>query len=104
MAMIRVGPDPTAYGLIFTDDNNKIERFLEKPSWDEATVDTVNAGIYVIDPSVFRYVPQNEAYSFERGLFRSFCSSASRSTATQPTPTGSTSARRRSTYRPTQTS
>lgn len=68
IAMIRV-TDPTAYGLIFTDDDNKIARFLEKPSWDEATVDTVNAGIYVIDPSVFRYVPQNEAYSFERGLF-----------------------------------
>lgn len=68
IAMIRV-TDPTAYGLIFTDDDNKIERFLEKPSWDEATVDTVNTGIYVIDPSVFKYVPLNEAYSFERGLF-----------------------------------
>ena len=68
IAMIRVS-DPTAYGLIFTQDDGRIARFLEKPSWDEATVDTVNAGIYVLDPSVFRYVPLNEAYSFERGLF-----------------------------------
>lgn len=68
ITMIRV-TDPTAYGLIFTNDDGQVTRFLEKPSWDEATVDTVNAGIYVLDPSVFRYVPRNEAYSFERGLF-----------------------------------
>jgi mannose-1-phosphate guanylyltransferase / phosphomannomutase len=68
LTMIRV-TDPTAYGLIFTEEDGRITRFLEKPSWDEATVDTVNAGIYVLDPSVFRYVPLNEAYSFERGLF-----------------------------------
>ena len=68
ITMIRV-TDPTAYGLIFTEDDGQVNRFLEKPSWDEATVDTVNAGIYVLDPSVFRYVPRNEAYSFERGLF-----------------------------------
>ncbi len=68
IAMIRV-TDPTAYGLIFTDLDGRIVRFLEKPSWDEATVDTVNTGLYVLDPSIFRYVPQNEAYSFERGLF-----------------------------------
>lgn len=68
ITMIRV-TDPTAYGLIFTNDEGEVTRFLEKPSWDEATVDTVNAGIYVLDPSVFRYVPRNEAYSFERGLF-----------------------------------
>ena len=68
IAMIRV-TDPTAYGLLFTALDGRIERFLEKPSWDEATVDTVNTGIYVLDPAIFRYVPQNEAYSFERGLF-----------------------------------
>ncbi|MDB5101238.1 MAG: hypothetical protein JWM80_5659 [Cyanobacteria bacterium RYN_339] len=68
LAMIRVA-DPTSYGLIFTEDDGRITRFLEKPSWDEATVDTVNAGIYILDPSVFRYVPRQEAYSFERGLF-----------------------------------
>ncbi|HBN09559.1 MAG TPA: hypothetical protein DD435_13220 [Cyanobacteria bacterium UBA8530] len=68
LALIRV-TDPTSYGLVFTTTEGKIYRFLEKPSWDEATVDTVNAGIYVLDPSVLRYVPRNEAYSFERGLF-----------------------------------
>lgn len=68
LMMLRV-TDPTAYGLIFTDGDGRIIRFLEKPSWDEATVDTVNAGIYVLSPEVFKYVPDNEAFSFERGLF-----------------------------------
>lgn len=68
LSLIRV-TDPTAYGLVFTSDDGRIYRFLEKPSWDEATVDTVNAGIYVLDPSVFQFVPKDEPYSFERGLF-----------------------------------
>lgn len=72
LTLIRV-EDPTAYGLILMEDGNRISRFLEKPSMEEAQslkVDfTVNAGIYLLDPSVFRYVPKGEAYSFERGLF-----------------------------------
>lgn len=70
LTLIKV-EDPTAYGLVMLD-GNRITNFLEKPSMDEArelNVDTVNAGIYVLDPDVFRYVPKNEAYSFERGLF-----------------------------------
>lgn len=70
LTLIRV-EDPTAFGLVLTD-GGRITRFLEKPTMDEArslNVDTVNAGIYVLDPDVFRYVPKNEAYSFERGLF-----------------------------------
>lgn len=70
LTLIRV-EDPTAFGLVMMD-GGRITRFLEKPSMDEArslNVDTVNAGIYVLDPDVFRYVPKNEAYSFERGLF-----------------------------------
>lgn len=68
LTLIRV-TDPTSYGLVFTNDDGRIYRFLEKPSWDEATVDTVNAGIYVLDPKVFDLVPKGEPYSFERGLF-----------------------------------
>lgn len=61
--------DPTAFGLVFTDDNGKVEKFLEKPSYDEAVINTVNAGIYIINPEYFKLVPKNEPYSFERGLF-----------------------------------
>ncbi|MEB3285734.1 MAG: NDP-sugar synthase [Candidatus Sericytochromatia bacterium] len=68
LMMLRV-TDPTSYGLVFTETDGRIIRFLEKPSWDEATVDTVNAGIYVLSPEIFDYVPEREAFSFERGLF-----------------------------------
>ena len=61
--------DPTAYGLISLDERHCITRFLEKPTPEEAIVNTVNAGIYVLDPAVFELVPQGEPYSFERGLF-----------------------------------
>jgi bifunctional phosphoglucose/phosphomannose isomerase len=61
--------DPTAYGLVLLEDGGKIKRFLEKPSAEEAVTDTINAGTYVLDPRLFDYVPPNEPYSFERGLF-----------------------------------
>ncbi|GIW22744.1 MAG: hypothetical protein KatS3mg068_1751 [Candidatus Sericytochromatia bacterium] len=61
--------DPTAFGLVFTNENGRIEKFLEKPSYDEAIINTVNAGIYIINPEYFKLVPKNEPYSFERGLF-----------------------------------
>lgn len=61
--------DPTAYGLVFVDDDGRVSRFLEKPSADEAVVDTINAGLYWVDPAVLEIVPAQGAYSFERGLF-----------------------------------
>jgi mannose-1-phosphate guanylyltransferase/phosphomannomutase len=61
--------DPTSYGLVFTDENGRIEKFLEKPSYDEAVVNTINAGIYIINPEYLKLIPKNEPYSFERGLF-----------------------------------
>jgi mannose-1-phosphate guanylyltransferase/phosphomannomutase len=61
--------DPTAYGLVFLNGQGRITRFLEKPSADEAVVDTVNAGIYWIEPAVLDRVPAGQPYSFERGLF-----------------------------------
>jgi mannose-1-phosphate guanylyltransferase / phosphomannomutase len=61
--------DPTPYGLVLTDDSGKVSRFLEKPSWEQVTVKNINAGIYVLDPSVFNDVPSDKPYSFERELF-----------------------------------
>lgn len=71
LTLIRV-QDPTQFGLVFLDADQRITRFHEKPTAEEAAmfkVDTVNAGIYVLDPDVFQYVPKNEPYMFERGLF-----------------------------------
>jgi len=61
--------DPTIYGLVETDKHNRIERFLEKPSWDEVTCNTINAGIYVFEPQILDYIPEGINYSLERGLF-----------------------------------
>jgi mannose-1-phosphate guanylyltransferase len=61
--------NPSAYGLVETDADGWVRRFIEKPGPDEITCNTINAGIYVLEPSVLRYMPKGEAYSFERGLF-----------------------------------
>lgn len=61
--------DPTAYGLVETDSTGNIRRFVEKPRIDEVTTNLINAGTYIIEPDLFRYVPPKQHYMFERGLF-----------------------------------
>jgi mannose-1-phosphate guanylyltransferase len=61
--------NPSAYGLVETNTDGWIQRFIEKPGPDEITCNTINAGIYVLEPSVLKYMPKGEPYSFERGLF-----------------------------------
>ncbi|MBI2830340.1 MAG: NDP-sugar synthase [Chloroflexi bacterium] len=61
--------NPTIYGLIETDAQGSITRFLEKPSWDQVTTNMINAGVYVMEPEVLSLIPPNTKYSFERGLF-----------------------------------
>jgi NDP-sugar pyrophosphorylase family protein len=61
--------DPTRYGLVLLDRRGRVQRFLEKPSWDEATARTVNAGIYVLDPRVFDYIPPGREVSVERETY-----------------------------------
>lgn len=61
--------DPTPFGLVFTDNDGRVTRFLEKPSREMATVRTINAGTYVVGPEIFKAVPKGQAYSFERQLY-----------------------------------
>jgi glucose-1-phosphate thymidylyltransferase long form len=61
--------DPTAFGLILKDDDGRVRKFIEKPSWEMVTAKTINAGIYVVDPKIFKDVPRNTPYSFERQLY-----------------------------------
>lgn len=68
IALTRV-KDPTVYGLVETAKDGRIERFLEKPSWDEITCNTINAGVYIIEPEVLAAIPPGINYSVERGLF-----------------------------------
>lgn len=61
--------NPSAYGLVETDREGRVERFLEKPKADEIKVNTINAGTYVLEPQVLDLIPSGENYSFEYGLF-----------------------------------
>jgi NDP-sugar pyrophosphorylase family protein len=63
--------NPTAYGLVETDGDGNVRRFLEKPAADEITCDTINAGIYVLEPDTFDRIPRDTPWSIERSFFPS---------------------------------
>jgi NDP-sugar pyrophosphorylase family protein len=63
--------NPSAYGLVETDPAGNIRAFLEKPSPDEIRCDTINAGIYVLEPDTLDRIPPGTPYSIERGYFPS---------------------------------
>ncbi len=63
--------NPSAYGLVETDADGNITRFLEKPNPDEITCDTINAGIYVLEPDTFDRIPKDTPWSIERSFFPS---------------------------------
>ena len=61
--------DPTAYGLIETDAEGRVTRFLEKPDWSEVTTNMINAGIYVLEQEVLTRIPPETKVSIERETF-----------------------------------
>jgi NDP-sugar pyrophosphorylase family protein len=63
--------NPRAYGLVETDEQGNIRRFLEKPGEDEISCNTINAGIYVLEPETFERIPKDTAWSIERSFFPS---------------------------------
>ena len=68
MVLTRV-ENPLQFGVVITDKDGKVERFLEKPSWGEVFSDTINTGIYILEPEVFNYVPENTDVDFSKNLF-----------------------------------
>jgi mannose-1-phosphate guanylyltransferase/phosphomannomutase len=61
--------NPLEFGIVVTDDDGRVERFLEKPSWGQVFSDTINTGIYVVEPEVRRHVPTDRPYDFSKELF-----------------------------------
>ena len=61
--------NPLEFGIVVTDDDARIERFLEKPSWGQVFSDTINTGIYVLEPEVLRHVPTDRPFDFSKELF-----------------------------------
>jgi mannose-1-phosphate guanylyltransferase len=61
--------DPSAFGVVPTDANGRVEAFVEKPPRDEAPTDLINAGIYVLEPSVLDRIAADRRVSIEREVF-----------------------------------
>lgn len=61
--------DPSAYGVVETEDDGRVRRFLEKPKADETSCRNINAGTYILEPKVLDFIPAGENHSFEYGLF-----------------------------------
>jgi len=61
--------NPLEFGIVVTDEEGKVERFLEKPSWGQVFSDTINTGIYVLEPEVLRHIPTDRPYDFSKELF-----------------------------------
>jgi mannose-1-phosphate guanylyltransferase/phosphomannomutase len=68
MVLTRV-ETPPAYGIVITDEAGRVTRFLEKPTWGEVFSDTINTGIYLLEPSVLEAIPAGRAYDFGKELF-----------------------------------
>ena len=63
-------PNPIEFGVVITDENHRINRFLEKPAASEVFSDTVNTGTYILEPEVLEYLPfDQEIYELQDSLY-----------------------------------
>jgi len=60
---------PLEYGVVITEPSGSIRQFLEKPSWGEVFSDTVNTGIYILEPEVLSYIQKGQKFDFSKDLF-----------------------------------
>jgi mannose-1-phosphate guanylyltransferase/phosphomannomutase len=61
--------NPLDFGIVIIEEDGRISRFLEKPAWGQVFSDTVNTGIYLIEPSVVGEIPEEGEYDFSKELF-----------------------------------
>lgn len=62
-------PNPLDFGIVITSHDGKIERFLEKPGWSEVFSDTVNTGMYILEPEVLEMMEPGKAYDWSQDIF-----------------------------------
>lgn len=60
---------PLEYGVVITDRDGRVTQFLEKPGWGEVFSDTVNTGIYILEPEVLNYFEPGQKFDFSQDLF-----------------------------------
>ncbi|HJZ00547.1 MAG TPA: mannose-1-phosphate guanyltransferase, partial [Streptosporangiaceae bacterium] len=72
-ALVTVGlarmPNPLEFGIVIAQEDGRIQRFLEKPSWGQVFSDTVNTGLYVMEPEVLAEVPPGEMVDWSGDVF-----------------------------------
>ena len=61
--------NPLEFGVVIANEDGRIEKFLEKPSWGEVFSDTINTGIYIIEPEILEYIPKDTNFDFAKDLF-----------------------------------
>jgi len=61
--------NPLEFGIVITNEDGSIERFLEKPTWGQVFSDTINTGIYVLEPEIFDFIPDGHAVDFSGESF-----------------------------------
>jgi len=62
-------PVPLEYGVVIIDEEARITSFMEKPSWGEVFSDTINTGIYILEPEVLDYYSKGDNFDFSKDLF-----------------------------------
>ncbi len=62
-------PNPLEFGVVILDEAGHVRQFQEKPSWGEVFSDTINTGIYVLEPKALDYFPKNKVFDFSQDLF-----------------------------------
>ena len=68
IALYEVG-DPSRYGVVELGKDGAVKQFIEKPTKEAAPTNLINAGIYVLDPKIFDFIPKDKAISMERDVF-----------------------------------
>ncbi|MFI6512734.1 sugar phosphate nucleotidyltransferase [Streptosporangium sp. NPDC050855] len=72
-AMVTIGlkrvPNPLEFGIVIVDDQGRVERFLEKPTWGQVFSDTANTGIYVMEPEVLDEIAAGEPVDWSGDVF-----------------------------------
>jgi len=61
--------NPIQFGIVMTEEDGRITRFLEKPSWGQVFSDTINTGIYILEPEVLDLIPYQKDFDFSKDLF-----------------------------------
>jgi len=60
---------PLDFGVVITDDDGRVTRFLEKPTWSEVFSDTVNTGMYILEPEVLDLMSPDTRYDWSGDIF-----------------------------------